>query len=123
MYVIGCNVGTIYSPFKSNLEFIPTAAIHAGAVAFMAPNKCQSICFWRYAPKGAGASQCIYFWENALGKKLPIGQALIEAKWAAYQEWKDKQSESDRGKDSDNAIEIDAPSMILYGDPALRVAE
>jgi len=109
--------------FTSNLEFIPTAAIHAGAVAFMAPNKCQSICFWRYAPKGAGASQCIYFWENAIGKKMPIGQALIEAKWTAYQEWKTKQFEADRGKDSDNAIEIDAPSMILYGDPALRMAE
>jgi hypothetical protein len=123
VYVIGCNVGTIYAPFKSNLEFIPSAAIHAGAVAFMAPNKCQSICFWRYAPKGAGASQCIYFWENALGKKLPVGQALIEAKWQAYEEWKAKQFEADRGKDSDNAIEIDAPSMILYGDPALRLNE
>ncbi len=123
VYVIGCNVGTIYAPFKDNHEFIPTSAIHAGAVAFMAPNKCQSICFWRYAPKGAGASQCIYFWENALGKKMPIGQALIEAKWRAYEEWKSKQYDADRGKDSDNAIEIDAPSMILYGDPALRLAE
>ena len=120
-YVIGCNVGTIYAPFKTNDEFIPTSAIHAGAVAFMAPNKCQAICFWRYAPKGPGASQCIYFWENSLAKKEPIGQALNDAKWKAYGEWKDKQFEADRGKDSDNAIEIDAPSMVLFGDPALRL--
>jgi hypothetical protein len=122
-YVIGCCVGTLYAPFKTNAEFVPPSAVHAGAVAYMAPNKCQAICFWRYAPKGPGASQCIYFWEYALEKKLPIGQALTEAKWRAYSEWKDKQFEADRGKDSDNAIEIDAPSMILFGDPALKLAE
>lgn len=122
-YIIGCNVGTIYAPFKTNDEFIPTSAVHAGAVSFMAPNKCQAICFWRYAPRGPGASQCIYFWENVLTKKLPVGQALTEAKWRAYGEWKDKQYEADRGQDSDNAIEIDAPSMILYGDPALQLVD
>ena len=123
VYVIGCNVGTVCAPFKSNEEFLPTSATHAGAVAFMAPNKCQAICFWRYAPKGPGATQCIYFWENALAKKMPIGLALIDAKWRAYQEWKDKQAEADRGKDTDNVIEIDPPSMVLFGDPALRLAE
>ena len=122
-YVIGCNVGLVNAPFKTNEEFLPTSAIHAGAVAFMAPNKCQAICFWRFAPKGPGASQCIYFWENALQKKMPIGQALNDAKWRAYEEWKDNQFASDRGKDSDNALEIDAPSMVLFGDPALRLAE
>jgi len=122
-YVIGCNVGLMNAPFKSNEEFLPTSAIHAGAVAFMAPNKCQAICFWRFAPKGPGASQCIYFWENALQKKMPIGEALTDAKWRGYQEWKDKQFADDRGKDSDNAIEIDPPSMILYGDPALQLID
>jgi hypothetical protein len=123
IYTIGCNVGTVNAPFESNDDFIPTSAIHAGAVAFMAPNKCQSICFWRFAPKGPGASQCIYFWENALVKKLPIGVALTEAKWRGYNDWKDKQAAGERKGDSDNCIEIDAPSMVLFGDPALRLAE
>jgi hypothetical protein len=123
IYTIGCNVGTVNAPFKSNDEFIPTSAIHAGAVAYMAPNKCQAICFWRFAPKGPGASQCIYFWENALAGKMPIGKALIEAKWRGYNDWKDKPASAEHKGDSDNCIEIDAPSMVLFGDPALRLAE
>ena len=122
-YVIGCNVGTMNAAFETNEEFLPTSAIHAGAIAFMAPNKCQSICFWRYAPKGPGADQCIFFWENALKKKMPVGLALIDAKWRGYTMWRDKQAEADRGKDSDNVIEIDAPSMVLFGDPALQLVE
>ena len=122
-YVIGCNVGCVCAPFKSNDEFLPTSAVHAGLVAFCAPNKCQSICFWRYAPKGAGASQCVYFWQNALQKGMSVGRALTEAKWAGYEEWVGKQTEADRGKDMDNSIEIDAPSMVLFGDPALRLAD
>jgi len=120
-YVIGCNVGCILAPFKSNDEFLPAAAIHAGAVAFMAPNKCQAICFWREAPKGPGSDQCMVLWENLLQKKMPVGPALVEAKWQGYNNWKDKQFAEDRGKDSDNALEIDAPSMVLFGDPALRL--
>lgn len=120
-YVIGCNVGCICAPFKSNEEFQPTSAIHAGLTAFLAPNKCQAICFWRYAPRGSGADQCIRFWDNAVGKGMPIGQALNDAKWTAYQDWKGKQTEDSRGADMDNSIEIDAPSMILFGDPAMRL--
>lgn len=120
-YVIGCNVGCVLAPFKSNEEFLPASAIHAGAVAFMAPNKCQAICFWREAPKGPGSDQCVLFWENLLMKKKPVGLALIEAKWQGYLNWKDKQLAEDRGKDSDNALEIDAPSMVLFGDPAMRL--
>ena len=123
VYVIGCHVGTVYAPFRSNDDFLPMSAVHAGSVAFMAPHNCQAICFWRYAPKGPGASQCFYFWENALTKKMPVGPALVDAKWRAYQEWKDKQAEADRDKDSDNAAEVDAPSLLLFGDPALRLAE
>jgi hypothetical protein len=123
VYVIGCHVGTVYAPFRSNDDFLPMSAVHAGAVAFMAPHNCQAICFWRYAPKGPGASQCVYFWENALTKKMPVGLALIDAKWRGYQEWKDKQSEADRDKDSNNAVEVDAPSLLLFGDPALRLAD
>jgi hypothetical protein len=122
-YVIGCNVGCVLAPFKSNDDYLPTSAIHAGAMAFMAPNKCQSICFWRYAPKGPGADQCVLFWDNFLNKKMTIGQAMIEAKWQGYTNWKDKQSEADRGKDSDNAIEVDAPSSVLFGDPAFCLTE
>ena len=81
VYVIGCHVGTVYAPFRSNDDFLPMSAVHAGTVAFMAPHNCQAICFWRYAPKGPGASQCLYFWENALSKKMPVGLALIDAKW------------------------------------------
>jgi len=120
-YVIGCNVGCVNAPFSTNEEFLPTSAIHAGAAAFLAPNKCQAICFWRYAPKGPGADQCFLFWENFVSKKMPIGQALNEAKWQGYVNWKDKQFADDRGKDSDNAIEVDAPSMVLFGDPALTL--
>jgi len=53
----------------------------------MAPNKCQSICFWRYAPRGPGADQAILTWENFLLKKMPVGEALIDAKWRGYQNW------------------------------------
>jgi hypothetical protein len=120
-YVIGCNVGCVLAPFKSNDEFLPVSAVHAGAAAFMAPNKCQAICFWRQAPKGPGSDQCVLFWENLLQKKMPVGVALMEAKWQGYLNWKDKQYAEDRGKDSDNALEIDAPSMVLFGDPALRL--
>lgn len=120
-YVIGCNVGCVNTPFQSNEEFLPTSAIHAGAMAFLAPNKCQAICFWRYAPKGPGADQCVLFWDNFLNKKMPIGVALNEAKWQGYLNWKDKQFADDRGKDSTNAIEVDAPSLILFGDPALTL--
>lgn len=120
-YVIGCNVGCVLAPFQSNDEFLPTSAIHAGAMAFLAPNKCQAICFWRFAPKGPGANQCLLFWDNFLNRKLPLGVALNEAKWQGYLDWKDKQFAADRGKDSDNAIEVDAPSMILFGDPALTL--
>jgi hypothetical protein len=123
VYVIGCHVGTVYAPFRSNDDFLPLSAVHAGTVAFMAPHNCQAICFWRYAPKGPGSSQCLYFWENALSKKMPVGLALSDAKWRAYQEWSDRQSEAGRDKDSDNAAEIDAPSLLLFGDPALQLAE
>lgn len=120
-YVIGCNVGCVMAPFKSNEEFLPTSAIHAGTIAFMAPNKCQAICFWRFAPQGPGSDQCVQLWENLLIKKMPVGVALNEARWQGYLNWKDKQFANDRGEDSDNAIEVDAPSMVLFGDPALRL--
>lgn len=122
VYVIGCNVGTVNANFRSNDEYLPTAAIHAGAIAYMAPNKCQSICFWRYAPRGVGADQAILTWQNFLNKKLPVGEALTEAKWQGYQNWVGKQG-TESSKDSDNCIEIDAPSMVLFGDPALSLAE
>ena len=54
-------------------------------MAFLAPNKCQSICFWRYAPKGPGADQCVLFWDNFLNKKMTIGQAMTEASAAGPQ--------------------------------------
>ena len=54
VYVIGCHVGTVYAPFRSNDDFLPMAAVHAGSVAFMAPHNCQAICFWRYAPRDPG---------------------------------------------------------------------
>jgi hypothetical protein len=123
VYVIGCNVGTVNANFKTNEEFLPPSAVHAGTVAYMAPNKCQAICFWRYAPKGPGAEQAILFWENALTKKMPIGEALNDGRWRGYQKWLPKQGEGQRNKDSDNCIEIDAPSMVLFGDPALVISE
>jgi len=123
VYVIGCNVGTINANFRTNEEYLPPAAIYAGAIAYLAPNKCQSICFWRYAPKGPGADQAILFWDNFLSKRMPLGEALIEAKWQGYQNWAPKQGADQSSKDSDNCIEIDAPSMVLFGDPALTLAD
>ncbi|HEX3999942.1 MAG TPA: C25 family cysteine peptidase [Pirellulales bacterium] len=122
-YVIGCNVGTVNANFRTNAEYLPPAAIHAGLIAYMAPNKCQSICFWRYAPKGVGADQAILFWDNFLMKKMTVGEALLEAKWQAYQRWAPKQSADQSSKDSNNCIEIDAPSLVLFGDPALTLAD
>jgi hypothetical protein len=122
VYVIGCHTGTVYAPFSSNEEYLPPSFIHAGAVVYIAPHTCQSVCFWRYAPKGPASIQTVYFWDNALNKGMPLGQALIEAKWKAYEEWKDKQAEADRGKDSDNAAEPDGPTVLYFGDPALRIS-
>ena|GEM_PF-863075 len=119
VYVIGCHTGTVYAPFASNEEYLPTSFVHAGTVAYIAPHTCQAVCFWRYAPKGPAASQSVYFWENALTKGMPVGKALIEAKARAYDEWKDKQYEKDRGKDTDNAAEPDGSTVLLFGDPAL----
>jgi hypothetical protein len=123
VYVIGCNVGTVNANFRTNEEYLPTAAIHAGAIAYMAPNKCQSICFWRYAPHGPGADQAIFTWENFLLKKMTVGEAMIDAKWRGYQNWAPKQGADQNSKDSDNCIEIDAPSMVLFGDPALSLGD
>ncbi len=122
-YVIGCNVGTVNANFRTNEEYLPPAAIHAGLIAYMAPNKCQSICFWRYAARGVGADQSILFWNNFLMKKMTVGEALLEAKWQAYQTWAPRQSADQSSKDSDNCLEIDAPSMVLFGDPALSLAD
>jgi len=123
VYEIGCHTGTVYAPFASNDEYLPPSMVHAGAVTYIAPHTCQAICFWRYAPKGPASSQTVYFWENTLQKNMPVGKALNEAKWRAYQEWKDKQSEPNRGRDTDNAIEPDAPTVLLFGDPALQIGK
>jgi hypothetical protein len=125
VYEIGCHTGTVYAPFASNDEYLPPSMVHVGAVTYIAPHTCQSVCFWRYAPKGPASIQAVYFWRNALQKHMPVGQALNAAKWRAYNEWKAKQAEpkAKRGRDTDNAIEPDAPTVLLFGDPALRIGK
>jgi hypothetical protein len=54
---------------------------------------------------------------------MPVGKALNEAKWRAYQEWKGKQAKGPLGRDTDNAAEPDAPTVLLFGDPALQIGK
>ncbi|UCC68486.1 MAG: hypothetical protein JSV79_00690 [Armatimonadota bacterium] len=123
VYVIGCNTAALYASLGSNEEYIPPSMVDAGAVTYIAPHTCQSVCFWRYAPQGPASIQTVYFWENALARNMPVGKALNEAKWRAYQEWKDKQYEPNRGRDTDNAVEPDGPTVLLFGDPALQIGK
>lgn len=113
IYVIACHTGSIYADYSSE-EFLPTGFIHAGAVTYIAPPTCQSVCFWESAPQGPAATQAIYFWKLLTTENLPVGKALSGAKWNAYTEWRNKCGSYDV------RIEPDCPAFNLYGDPALE---
>ncbi|UCG68817.1 MAG: hypothetical protein JSV09_13625 [Thermoplasmata archaeon] len=110
VYVIACHTGHIFLDMDKN-DLLPLAFAHSGAVCYIAPVTCQSICFWDLAPEGVGATQAIYFWENLLSGNVAAGTALAEAKWSAYKEWK---------IDYDSREEPDNPAFHLFGDPAFE---
>ena len=96
-------------------DFMPSAFIHAGAVAYIATPEIQSTCFWKGAPNGTATDQAIHFWERLLEDNVPIGVALNEAKWEAHETWKDDL----RGEDN-LTHEVDGLMYTLWGDPALE---
>jgi len=112
IYAIACHTGHTFIDINP-YEILPLAYIHSGAIAYIAPVTCQSICFWENAPQGIAAIQAIYFWQKLLSKNIPVGKALAEAKWDAYQEWFAQYSHDQR-------IEPDGPTFHLFGDPAFE---
>ncbi len=112
IYAIACHNGHTFLDIDP-YEILPLAYVHSGAIAYIAPVTCQSICFLENAPQGIAATQVIYFWQKLLSKNIPIGKALAEAKWDAYQEWFPQYPHDQR-------IEPDGPTFHLFGDPAFE---
>jgi hypothetical protein len=110
IYVIACHNGHIFLNMDK-YELLPLAYIHSGAVCYIAPVTCQSICFWENAPEGVAATQAMYFWQNILESNTAVGTALAEAKYSAYNDWK---------IDDDPREEPDCPAFHLFGDPAFE---
>jgi hypothetical protein len=110
VYLIGCDTGSIAFDFEKN-EYLTLSFIHAGAVAYLAPETFQTVCFWDKAPFGPEASQTIYFFQNLLNQDISIGEALTEAKWKAYKEWENESSSED---------DVGPCTLKLYGDPAFK---
>jgi hypothetical protein len=108
VYLIGCDTGSIAFDFQKD-EYLTLGFIHSGAVAYLAPETYQTICFWDKAPYGPEASQAIYFFENIMKKDTPIGEALLDAKWKSYEEWEDNATVED---------DVGPNTLKLYGDPA-----
>jgi hypothetical protein len=109
-HIIACHSGHIFLDIDP-YETLPSAFIHAGAVAYIAPVTCQMICFWEGAPYGVAATQSELFWEKVMTQNIPVGSALAEAKWEAYEEWE---------MPDDLRDEPDGPAFHLYGDPAFE---
>ena len=95
-------------------DFMVTAFIHAGCVAYIATPEIQSTCFWTEAPYGGATEQTYLTWRNLLNENIPIGEALKDAKWSARENWQGKETGHDPTHD------VDCISYNLYGDPALE---
>jgi hypothetical protein len=109
-HIIACHTGHIFLDIDP-AETLPSAFIHAGAVAYIAPVTCQMICFWEGAPYGVAATQSELFWQKVMNENIPMGIALAEAKWEAYNEW---------NMPDDLRDEPDGPAFHLFGDPAFE---
>ena len=97
-------------------DFIPSAFIHAGAVAYIATPEIQSGCFWKEAPYAVSGEQAIDFWKNIFSGNVPVGVAWRDAKWLAHKTWDDKTP-----KPSDiSTHHVDCISYVLWGDPELE---
>jgi hypothetical protein len=95
-------------------DFMMPAFIHAGCVAYIATPEIQSTCFWTEAPYGVSTEQNYLTWRNLFSDNVPIGKALLEAKWTAHNNWQNKVT------GFDPTHEVDCISYNLFGDPALE---
>jgi hypothetical protein len=95
-------------------DFMVPAFIHAGCVAYIATPEIQSTCFWTEAPYGVSTEQNYLTWRNLFSDNVPIGKALLEAKWTARNNWQNKV------EGYNPTHEVDCISYNLYGDPALE---
>jgi hypothetical protein len=110
VYVIGCETGATSLDISMD-SYLSLGFIHSGAVAYIAPDTYQTICFWDKAPDGPEATQTIYFFQNLLNNNIPIGKAISAAKWQAYLEWENDTTAKD---------DIAGVTVHLYGDPAFE---
>jgi hypothetical protein len=110
VYVIGCETGATSVDISMD-SYLSLGFIHSGAVAYIAPDTFQTICFWDKAPDGPEATQTIYFFQNLLNNNIPIGKAISSAKWEAYLEWENDTTAKDH---------IAGVTVHLYGDPAFE---
>jgi hypothetical protein len=116
----GCCKGANSFMLDEGLEiddFVTSAFIHAGCVAYIATPEIQSTCFWEKAPYGVSTQQTIYTWEKLLSSNMPLGKALLDAKWDA-REW--AMDEWPEENDLNGTFEIDCIIYNLFGDPALE---
>jgi hypothetical protein len=110
VYVIGCETGTTAVDIPMD-KYVALGFVHSGAVAYLAPDTYQTICFWDKAPYGPEADQTILFFQSLLNENIPIGRALSEAKWVAAQNWLNTSSSED---------DVGGTTLHLYGDPAFE---
>jgi hypothetical protein len=110
VYVIGCETGATSVDISMD-SYLALGFIHSGAVAYIAPDTFQTICFWDKAPYGPEATQTIYFFQNLLNNNIPIGKALSAAKWESYPEWENETTAKD---------DVAGVTVHLYGDPAFE---
>ncbi len=110
VYNIACDSGTVNRDFGKE-EYLATGYLHAGALAYIAPDAFQPLCYWEYAPYGPGVEKSIYFFEKLLNQNIPLGTALREAKWESYMGWLNHSRADD---------DIDGIIFMLFGDPAFE---
>jgi hypothetical protein len=98
-------------------DFISSAFIHAGAVAYIATPEIQAGCFWKEAPYAVSGEQAIDFWKNVFSSNVAVGSAWREAKWSGHKTWDEKTP-----KPSDiSTHHVDSISYVLWGDPELEI--
>jgi hypothetical protein len=110
VYVIACETGATSVDIPME-KYVSLGFVHSGAVAYIAPDTYQTICFWDKAPDGPEANQSMIFFQNLLSQNIPIGRALADAKWEAYLQWINLSSSED---------DVAGTTFLLYGDPAFE---
>lgn len=110
IYVIACETGTTSVDLPME-KYVSLGFVHSGAVAYIAPDTYQTICFWDKAPDGPEANQSMTFFQNLLSQNIPIGKALAYAKWESYMQWINVSSSED---------DVAGATVLLYGDPAFE---